>query len=341
VAAPELYSDVVTIGDLEVHRIGLASKTDAGVEITGSAAESSRAPLGRAYFELLERAAVIRAEGLTCPMLSADGVAIGSFCPEPVVTTERSRPARSSGVALHQSWEEACLRARFELIERDRVLRSWYGELAPVPVPLPASLDGLATHEWCACSIPEASANVAQRVTVGRQAQRRAAPERKSDAVTSGATNTIDGEVEVAVIVGFPLQPGGSLARGFAARASLDEALEAAAAEALQGLAFLWEEPLPACVPEVSPTPTFHLDYYLWPAHHAHLRGWLSGGHVRGGPPPERSEEETRYADLTPPGFGTLRVARALRRDARPLVFGDAPASSAAGLPGSHIHPIP
>src|SRR5690606_19625166 len=127
-----------------------------------------------------------------------------------------SRPARSNGVALHRSWEEACLRARLELIERDRVLRSWYGELAPSPAPVPTSLARFATDEWCACRIPEPR----------------------------------DGDVEVAAIIGFPREPGGSLARGFAARASLDEALEAAALEALQGLAFLWEEPLPEAAPE-------------------------------------------------------------------------------------------
>jgi hypothetical protein len=36
---------------------------------------------------------------------------------------------------------------------------------------------------------------VAQRVMVSRQPRRRAAPQRKSDAVTSGATNMIDGEI--------------------------------------------------------------------------------------------------------------------------------------------------
>ena len=291
VAAPALYADVVTIAGVGVHRVGLASAIDGGAEITGSAASPSEAPLRRAYFELLERAAVMSA-------------------PAPIAADARSRPARSNGVALHESWEEACIRARFELIERDRVLRSWYGELAPLPARVPASLERFVTHEWCACSVPE-----------------------------SGAA---DAGVAVAAIIGFPREAGGSLARGFAARASLDEALEAAAVEALQGLAFLWEEALPAEVPEASPTPMFHLDYYLWPAHHAHLRRWLSGAHTRGGPRSERSEgDETRYEDLTPPGFGGLRVARALRPSARPLVFGDAPPSLAAGLPGSHIHPIP
>lgn len=284
VAVPSLYADVVTIAGVEVHRVGLASAA-AGVEITGSAAETAGPPLRRAYFELLERAAVVGA-----------GASLEPSAP--------SRPARSNGVALHRSWEEACQRARFELIERDRVLRSWYGELAPAPARVPASLERFATHEWCASRLAEPR----------------------------------DGDVEVAAILGFPRDPGGSLARGFAARASLEEALEAAALEALQGLAFLWEEPLPAAAPAPSPTPMFHLDYYLWPAHHAHLRRWLSGGHA--GAPSEEPSDEVRYEDLTPPALGGLRVARALRPSARPLLFGDAPASLAAGLPGSHIHPI-
>jgi hypothetical protein len=301
VADPDLYADVVTIAGVNIHRVGLSCRVSGAVEITGSAAEVAEEPLNRAYFELLERAAVILAdEGNSLPP-GVDGTATSG--------PPRIRPARSNGVALHRTWEEACMRAHLELVERDRVLRSWYGELLPVPARVPSSLERFVTHEWCACSIAESSA--------------------------------ADRDIAVAAIIGFPLHPGGSLARGFAGRGSLDQALEAAAVEALQGLAFLLDEALPAEPPEASPTPMFHLDYYLWPAHHVHLRNWLRGAHTRSGALSERSSsDETRYLDLTPAGFGALRVARAVRRGARPLEFGDAPASLAAGLPGSHIHPI-
>lgn len=41
------------------------------------------------------------------------------------------RLAFSNGVALHQTWQDACQSALGELVERDAVLRSFQGELVP------------------------------------------------------------------------------------------------------------------------------------------------------------------------------------------------------------------
>lgn len=309
-AEPQLFEDTVSIAGQQVLRAGIACVAADGTEITGSAAELENSPLPRAYFELLERAAIKDATGRICCVRDGRGDVIDSVLPDTLDAPANavSRPARSNGVALHRTWEEACRRAGFELTERDRVLRSWYGELPVVGVQVPDALAAFSTHEWRACRIP--------------------------DDMRGGA------DVEVAAVVGFPSRPELPLARGFAGAASLDEALEAAAREALQGLAFVWDEPVPSSPPSSVPSPMFHLDYYLYPAHHTHLARWLDGEHRRHRAAP-RVREETRFVDLTPTCLrGALHVSRAVRDDARVLVFGDV-ACRPPGLPGSHVHPIP
>ncbi len=304
---PELFEGSVTIAGREVRRVGLACRSTDGAEVTGSAAELDRSPLARAYFELLERASLLEARGRLHPLCDARGRVLGALREDAGLAPEGTpvRPARSNGLALHLSFEEACRRAALELAERDRVLRAWYGELPVAPAAPPALLAPFDTHEWRACAIAE-----------------------EGDAA------------EVAAVIGFPRRPELPLARGFGAAASLGAALEAAAREAVQNLAFLWDEPVPAAAPESAPRPMFHLDYYLYPGHHAHLARWLDGAHHRPSPRAPR-RGEPRFVDLTPASLrGKLSVARAVSDGARPLVFGEV-ACPPPGLPGSHVHPIP
>lgn len=306
--APELFRDEVVIAGRRLGRAGLASSAPDGTEFTGSAAELDASPIERAYFELLERAAILGARGRACELRDGDGAPLGGQLRERDDHGEGpTRPARSNGVALHRTWAEACRRARNELVERDRILRSWYGELPVVEVAPPAILRDFETHHWRACCVPD------------------------DDALTR--------DVHVVAVVGLPRGAELPLARGFAAAESLEGALDAAAREALQGLAFVWGEPLPESVAP-APTPIFHLDYYLVPSNHGHVVEWLDGRH-RSGERPARSRAPIRYVDLTPePLRGRLSVARAVRDDARPLEFGW-PACRSPGLPGSEVHPIP
>ncbi|HEY8428820.1 MAG TPA: YcaO-like family protein [Sandaracinaceae bacterium] len=306
---PQLYQDEVVIGGSRVRRAGIVSTAPDGRELTGSAAELGGSPVERAYFELLERAAILEARGRTYGLRDEQGRSVGTTAGERCDEEEGAvRLARSNGVALHRTWTEACRRARYELVERDRVLRSWYGELPLADVTPPRFLRAFDTHEWRACSIAD------------------------EDSATR--------DVHVVAVVGLPRRADLPLARGFAGGASPAEALAAAAREALQGLAFLWGEPLPASAPMPAPSPMFHLDYYLLPSNHAHIRRWLDGGHY-GGRGARRALAPVRYADLTPERWrGSLWVVRAVCADARPLVFGRAECR-APGLPGSEVHPIP
>lgn len=304
-AAPERFSDVVSIDGVEVHRAGLQVRGPDGVEVTGSAAEVGGDPLPRAWYELLERAAIVRASDRAQPYVDACGRVTGSarHPVSPDAGAER-RAARSNGVALHRAFEAAREAALLELIERDRVLGSWYGELPLRPAALPERLRPFVSHEWVVRRVDDPAG--------------------------------VEPDITAVVVVGFPRRSTAPLARGFAAGRSLAEASEAAAREALQNLAFLWDEPVPMRAPEAAPTPLFHLDYYLVPAHHEALRAWLDGEAGARRRAPARSA--TRYLDLTPPSLsGRARVVRALATSTRPLVFGAAPAPVA---PSRRVHPV-
>jgi hypothetical protein len=202
-------------------------------------------------------------------------------------------------VALHASWQTACERARWELAERDRILRSWYGAIRPIRVAFPPSspLVSVATYDWCAYAFPEPDAA----------------------SFSSG--------VEVAGVFGFPRLHGAPLVMGFGARDDAEGALEAAETEATQLLAFLWGEPSPDAAPEMGPTPVHHIDRFQWRPNHGQLREWLGGAHEGHAPRSSpRVRGETAFVDLTPDWLrGGLRVAKAVCTSATPLTFGDSP----------------
>src|SRR5579883_1399615 len=163
---------------------------------------------------------------------------------------ERWRYARSNGVALHRSWRGACDRAAAELVERDRVLRSWYGEIAPRRRALPdASVpNGLRAHaDWIACELPA----------------RASAP---------GAARALS----VVVVAGIPRQASTPLVYGFGAGAGARAAARAAS-EAVQRFGFLFGEDIPREPPRPSPTPDFHQEFFLYPPSHELFVAWLDG----------------------------------------------------------------
>jgi hypothetical protein len=320
-SAPERVEDAVDADGARLFRVGLASSSVYG-EAVGSAADWISSPAERSAYELLERIALLEAaaapESLwTTRAAGGDsiGVVRGSevfpASPEPTRWTH----ARSSGVALHVDWKNACIRAEQELIERDRLQRSWLGEIVPrvVPLdPLPLPLSSTRSYDWRAYSFP---------------------------------ANYDDGTgIDVVGIFGFPTTPNAPLVFGYGARHSPERALEAAVSEAAQLLAFLWGEPIPDALPEPGPTPMAHLERFQFPPMHERLRRWLGGGHraYRGGlPTPAPMAHATRFVDLTPSwSKGRFAVARAIGGAALPLTFGRAPVFG--HLPDDLcMHPIP
>jgi ribosomal protein S12 methylthiotransferase accessory factor YcaO len=323
-SAPEEVSDTISVAGLRLARVGLASHLPGARTITGSAADMGESPTPRAYFELLERAGTVEAaEGGGDVSLIDPGTGM----PRGRVEASDLFPASerpgdwvyslSNGVAFHTDLRMACDRALWELVERDRLLRAWYGQLRVERTELPpgSALEALA---------PE----------YGMEAY----------LVPAEDPRGFLADVRVAMVVGFPKRAGVPLMHGFGARPRAADALAAATREALQALAFVWEEDVPSERPDMAPLPQTHLDWYLHPPHHALLRRWLDGGHARyavdwsmpavSGPP--------AYADITPPWLrGRAWVIKALAPHAVPLTFGWGPDRLSSHLPElTRIHPI-
>jgi hypothetical protein len=320
---PAVVEDTIVADGVRIHRAGLSSVSPGGEEVTSSAAEAGTSPAERCRFELLERVCTmeaLRAPPLFCELEDAAGELVG-FCPGAEAFPESDEPARwryarSNGVALHAGWSSACSRAMWELCERDRVLRAWYGETVPERL----------TEAACASVL-----------TTARSFSFRAYafPEPEGGRWSRG--------VHVAGVFGFPRRPGVPLVYGYGARDDLASAVEAAEREALQLLAFLWGEDIPAEVPQVAPTPLYHLERFLCPKSHDLLLRWLEGDHVRhraGRRQIAPTDDRVAFVDLTPSWLGGgLRVAKAISCDAAPLAFGEAPFS--AHLPPElRSHPI-
>ncbi len=314
---PEVFADRLTVAGISVDRAGVASTGPSGLEVTGSAACRNGAARARADLELRERIATVEALARpdeTWPTFGQAGEQL-----EPISGREafpRNAPddtwrfARSSGVALHDSWSRACAAALAELAERDRVLVSWYGDIEPVDVDVPAALRDTTGYAWRAVALP-------------------APPGWWSESL------------HVVCVAGLPGERGNPLALGYGAASSEEEAKEKAAGEALQGLAFLWGETIPEAPPDLAPSALGHLEHWLHPGHHDALRTWLDGGHRQHRRGAARDEDHAvRYLDLTPSWLPCgMRVAKAFCRAAEPLAFGRSPFGN--HLPDTmRVHPI-
>ncbi|NUP06095.1 MAG: hypothetical protein HOW73_08555 [Polyangiaceae bacterium] len=320
-SSPTFVQDTIVADGLELARCGVVAMSPRGEEITGSAADVGTTSSHRGYYELLERVATVAAAGEgrsrwdLCDRAGTlrDHLAGEELFPSSVAPS-RWRFARSNGVALHATWEQACDRAYWELVERDRILRSWYGEISP----------SVLLDDW------------------GKQSLRRLASYDVRAYAFPGRAGGWGEEISVAGVFAFPTAEGHPFFCGFAARPSLVDAANAAEGEALQQLAFLWGEEIPRSFPPSAPFPLAHLERSLFPAHQVRIRRWLGGGHVQFDREPETRGQPsgtTLFVDLTPAWLGDLRVAKAISAAATPLTFGEGPFGE--HLPAElRLHPI-
>lgn len=318
----ERVDDTIDAGGLFIRRVGLCAISKQG-QATGAAAAVTEDPTQRATFELLERIALTesaRSSGNMFRLRSSSGSVLGTARLEDVFPPsdqpDRWAFAKSNGVSLNVGWTEACAGAASELVERDRVMRAWLGETVPVRIDGeidPASLSGTRAYDWRAYLFP--------------------APE----------ATALGGDIEVVGVFGFPRSADRPLVFGYGARAIRADAAAAAQREALQLLAFLWDEPLPDRLPDPLPAPMTHLETYQVRERREVLRRWLDEGHAahRRPRPALDADGTIRFADLTPAWLdGRLHVAKALCPAAIPLIVGLSP--HLAHLPSElRIHPIP
>ncbi|MBI3544183.1 MAG: YcaO-like family protein [Deltaproteobacteria bacterium] len=307
---PELYADRIRIGGASLDAVGLSAETADGKSATGSAAQVDGSPLRRAYFELLERTAVL--DALSGAIEPARWPLSAAFPENP--QPQAWRYSLSNGVAAQLTFGAARESAELELIERDRILRCWRAGVAPELLPIfEERLRGYfaGLHELYE---PAAfSFGVSLR------------PPREP--------------VFTAGVFAFPTGDAGRhpFVYGFGARRSLALAVEAAARECLQRLAFLWGEDWTGELPAFSPTADFHQEYYLRQPGIDAMRRWLFAS-----PPLRESEaamslarDEPQYYDLTPEHLrGKISVVRAVSPEVIPLYFG-----RRAGY-GEGLHPV-
>ena len=322
-----LVEDVVLADGVSLRRAGWSSTGPQRQEVTGAAVEVETSPIARGHFELLERVSTLEALATPrpyCELRTAEGCHVGERPWDQVFPESddpaRWRYARSNGIALHADWETAALRAFWELAERDRVLRAWYGETRPEPIVFGVEgtpLGGALSYDWVASAFPQGEA-------------------------------TFSSGVEVVGVFGFPVSASLPLVFGYGARATRSDALDAAVRESLQLLGFLWGESLLDELPEPTPTPMHHLEYFQRQGHHGALRTWLADGHgqVASKVANKRTEacrrggSDVLFVDLTPSWLGAgLRVAKAVCDAATPLAFGQIPFTE--HLPSElRVHPI-
>ncbi len=316
-----VFTDAASINGIDIHLAAIAATTAGGETVTGSAGDFCESPASRAYFELLERVSIVRSEtliwalpiktstGRECAQVRSDLIAPKSRHPD------RWRYSRSNGVALGSSWAAACNRAEWELTERDRVLRSWYGEIPPLRVGLPPAALAPALEACYAFESylfgPPATSNV-----------------------------------EVAGVFGFPKWDEAPFVCGFGARPVLEDAIGAALGECMQRLGFLWGEEIPSERPEMSVTPDFHQEFFLWPGARDRVREWLQGGHQKFGVQlpsrPTGCRGERLFLDVTPEGIAPrLFVAKAIPQGEMRLAFGEGHPDIHEELPEPlWVHPV-
>jgi len=326
----EVFSDRAEICGLDLAMVGLVAQLDDGPAVPGSAAQRGALPVERAYCELLERFSLLQAKTATRESLAGgefacrdeNGVNAGTIDRGLVFPADHSPEVRrwplSKGAALHTACQAACVSAHAELVERDAAMRSWWGGTVPRRVSHGSQLGDLETTY--------------EVVTAELQA---GAP---SDAPEEAPA------LSVVVCVAFPKITGAPLLRGLSAKPDVLAATQGAIAEALQSLCFLWGEDLPSEVPDVSPTPAYHQDYYLLPEHHARLRAWLDGQLPRAvSQPPAFVANSVRYVDLTPTELrGQLALCKAISPSAVQLAFGPQLELCGEPLPLElQVHPIP
>lgn len=298
----EVIDDTIEVDGVILRRAGVSAQSDDGLSTFGSAASVKDEPLRRAVFELLERIAIVEAEASDLSLFPA-ATRLGQAI-EPVsralVFPDSETPAwqysRSSGVAIGETWADACRGAFHELAERDALLRAWYAQKKVALISLSEGmLPPTRSYTWMAVAVP-------------------------TSAWAQG--------LHAVAAFAFPNDPAMPLLRGFAADPAQDVATVRAIAECLQNLAFLTEDPVPSRAPDPAPTPLFHLDSFLYAGAHPPLKHWLFGQSVVAETTtiPETSFDATpRYVDLTPRQATNLKVVRALHPSALALTFGDGP----------------
>lgn len=314
------FQDQITIEGLKIILCGLQATHPEFGTATGSSGSVGRPPSETAWFELIERMTIM--ENLTKELFPLCSMAKGDLAGQiaradifPIASSPLFMHSKSNGVALHDSWEEACKRAAFELIERHLVLASWVGMTAPKVLrgsvrAGPLQLLGKIYE--------------IQRLDFGSQA-------------VAGFKDSI----HVSGVVLLSKSGNAPLIIAFGAGFSPEESLVKAEAETLQRLGFLWGEEIPQELPAFQANNLFHQEYFLLPANRSKIEAWIAGDFLRQNAALSQALMPMDFADLTRFHDLGMYVAKAVAPNAIPLVFGQWRSGVFKDLPEDRlIHPI-
>lgn len=313
------FRDKVNIEGIEIFLSGLQAKHPQFGEIVGSAANLGAFPENRAWYELMERISILESSRRETFTLRApsNGYEVGEVERSllfPTANSPEFQFARSNGVALHTTWEEACRRACFEMVERHRVLASWAGLTKPVLSR--NNVQGSPLNRlWNVYDVV--------RIDFGSQ-----------------TVSCFDGAIHVSGVALLPKLDSSPLIIAFGAAFSAQESMAKAENETLQRLGFLWGEEIPTTEPEFNPSNLYHQEYYLFSGARKKLEDWLDGKYFANGSQALPKLLNVQFVDLSMKSLD-LHVAKAISPEAIPLVFGRWREREFRDLPADRlIHPI-
>lgn len=317
------YNEKVEIGSLEFEILAMQATHPEFGEVGGSSAVIGGAPQ-TAEYELLER---------MCVVANLKGNAIKQYPIRDAISgkvvrkiefnqvfngtvSEDFLPAKSNGVAIHSTWPMACESACFELVERHMLLSSWIGRIAPKEIEL---AETSYFHKLVDLYLPRAYSFGSQKVS------------------------TYEKAVYTAGIYLKPQDDKNPLIYAFGSAFTLEEALQKAEREGLQRLGFIWGEEIPSEIPEFSPNPYYHQEYYLFPKNHNIIESWFKGVFFVPQSKQLREILPMEFADITNSDVSPYLVAKAISNDALPLFFGKYLEGFFAALKNTdrEIHPVP
>ncbi len=316
------YAETVALGNIEIQTEGLIySHPHYGV-VSGSSS-SHLQESSKAYFELIERVSLVRHlfernnsyYNLRCPF---DGTIQGKVKREhvfPVRNRSDVNVVPSNGVALHDTWSEACKGAALELVERHLLLESFYGRLKPSPID---------------------AKGIFKEKDLGDLYEER------SYFIGSQKVDAFPDPIFVVASLLLPKDPERNhQIAAFGAGFDLNEAHGRAQKEVLQRYSFVYDSEIPSEV-AFEASGMYHQNFHFQSENHWQVRDWLEGKFYSGNAPIE-TVMAVDFVDLSLPELHSYAIAKAISGEAHELVWGlmDPSLFEEKLLAKNLVHPIP
>ena len=268
----EEFNNEYIFDSSKIYFCGLQATDGEKIIFASSTAENTDLAKKLAGYELLERIAILE-EGV----LAKEA---GTY-----------KQSISNGVAAYTNKEQAILNSMYESVERDLLLKSWNGQIAPNKIQ-----------------------NIKDAFILSH--------ETKYSFESFELKYNQSSEFIAVVYVGWPKKLTDPLIYGFGCTKKLNTAHEKALKEMKQRFLFLKDEFVSENEPEFSASPFYHQDYYLTPKNHIKLKNWLDGKNINQsyGPAEELTEKDFTFKVIEE--NKNYVVVRAISEKAWPLYFG-------------------